>query len=215
MKKSILALVIAAITLVPATASAFSFDWGVTGGYNLSKVSFSSDRYGKNFSSGNRSGWFIGPKINLGLAAGFHIDAAATFSQRNLNVEGESEMYNSFEIPVNVKYALGLGKNFSFQFATGPQFGFGVGKSKWRLDDYDYNNTLAEQTFRRENMQMSWNLSAGMRILKAVELTANYNFALSRFGRTLVEDMPSSVTQNTGGVNCRSNTFQVQATYYF
>ncbi len=109
MKRIILSLLVALVALAPQSASAFSFDWGFTGGYNLSKVKFSKNDYKENFSSGNRSGWYLGPKIHLGLIAGFCIDASATYSQRNLEIDGESNMLHSFEIRVNLKYSLGLG----------------------------------------------------------------------------------------------------------
>ncbi len=209
MKKLILSLFAAFVAFAPQTAAAFSFDWGVTGGYNLSKVKFSDNGYKETFSSGNRSGWFLGPKIHLGIAAGFCIDAAATYSQRNIEIEGETDMFHSFEIPVNLKYSFGLGKQLAVFVSTGPQFGFALGQSKW-----DLGNTFdnCRQTFKRDNMQTTWNIGAGLRLFKHLDLGVGYNFALSKMGKTIIEDQFNTSVYTADG---RLNTFQLQATYYF
>ncbi len=210
MRKLILSLALAAFALLPQTASAFSFDWGVTAGYNLSKVKFKGNTYSETFSSGNRSGWFIGPKVHFGLIAGLGIDAAATYSQRNLEIEGKSDMLHSIEIPINLKYTIGLSKVAGVYLATGPQFGFNVGDTDWT---FAKAGSMAEATFKRENLQTTWNIGAGVRLFSHLDLGIGYNFALSKAGKTIVEAAGTGI--ELGDVDCRTNTFQIQATYYF
>lgn len=84
MRKSTLALALLLTLCFATTARAFSFDWGVTGGMNLSKVKLhgASNDY---FNSDNRAGWFVGAKANVGLFLGFGLDGALLYSQQKLN----------------------------------------------------------------------------------------------------------------------------------
>ncbi len=209
MRKLILSLALAAFALLPQTVSAFSFDWGVTAGYNLSKVKFSDNSYMDTFSSGNRSGWFLGPKIHLGLIAGFGIDAAATYSQRNMEIEGKSNMLHSIEIPINVKYTFGLSDVVGVYISTGPQFGLGLGNEEWHISQIGSTDYT---TFEREDLQTTWNIGAGVRLFKHLDVGLGYNFALSKMGEAAIEDKTG---MDLGDADCRTNTFQIQATYYF
>ena len=115
--------------------------------------------------------------------------------------------YHSFEIPVNLRYSIGLGKLGSVYFATGPQFGFGIGNTKW---------TNYKGVFKKENMVTTWNIGAGIKVLGHVEVGVGYNFAFGKTGTTTV-----TKTDNLGNViglqdmDFKTNTFQVQLTYVF
>ena len=189
------------------TASAFGFDWGVTGGMNLTKMNLKGDM-NKLFKSENRAGWFVGAKANLSIALGFGLDGAIVYSQQKYNITGaaqglysDSETARSFEIPINVKYSIGLGSLASVYLATGPQFGFNIGDKTW------YGGA-----FERENMTTSWNVGVGAKVLGHLDVGVGYNFGLGKVGEALVNEI--------GGVDWKSsdskaNTFQVQVTYYF
>ena len=80
MKKIILSLVLLVSIVGAQTASAFSFDWGVTGGYNLTKLKI--DKQSKFFDTNGNSGWFLGVKANVGLIGGFGLDGALPQQRR-------------------------------------------------------------------------------------------------------------------------------------
>ena len=82
MKKIMMTLALLLSMAWATPASAFGFDWGVTGGLNLTKLKVKGEK--KNiFSSDNQAGWFIGPKAHLNLAMGFGLDGALLYSQQN------------------------------------------------------------------------------------------------------------------------------------
>ena len=216
MKKIILTLV--AAFMVATSASAFGFDWGITGGLNYTKVKLSSksSTLSSLKSGSNQAGWNVGVRANVGLVAGFGINGALLYNQNKLKLEydgmQETETERSISIPLNLRYNFGIGKTGVF-VGTGPQFDFPLG-----------HNSLGESlmngysTFDKENMSTSWNISAGAKILGKVELTAGYTFALGPIGKSFLEGMGNQVgvTGIVGkGADIKRNMFQINATYYF
>ena len=120
-----------------ASAQAQSFSWGITGGLNVTKLKMygSFHEAQADFKSDNKAGWFIGPKIEFNTVLGIGVDAALEYSQNDLNITStnslgietsESETYRTIEIPINLRYSIGLGKMASVYVSTGPQFGFAL-----------------------------------------------------------------------------------------
>ena len=226
MKKIICSLTLLFVLSSALPASAIGFDWGVTGGWNYSKVKIKN--FKTSFDTSNRAGWFIGPKVYLSLPLGFGVDASVQYSLKRMNMGdyvydadgfavenadgtnptvSTTNNYHSFEIPVNLRYSIGLGKVGSVYLATGPQFGFGIGNTKW---------TNYDGVFKKENMVTTWNIGAGIKVLGHVEVGVGYNFAFGKTGTTTV-----TKTDNLGNViglqdmDFKTNTFQVQLTYVF
>lgn len=197
MKKIFLAFALLLSLGCAAPAAAQKISVGLTGGLNVSKVNFSKET----FSTGNRYGWFIGPKAKLTLPLGFGIDAAAVYNKRRLNLDDKknsTEDFHSIEIPVNIRYSVGLGSTASVYFATGPQFGFNVGSKKWKMSNFP-------QTFKTKSRNTSWNIGAGVTLIKHLEVGVGYNIALSKYAEAASSD----------DYDFKTNTFQVQACYYF
>ena len=211
MKKILLTLVAA---LVVTSASAFSFNWGITGGLNYTKVKVSSKSAAlSNLKSGDsQAGWNIGVRANVGLIAGFSVNGALLYNQNKLVLEQnsvkETETERSFSIPLNLRYNFGIGQTGVF-VGTGPQFDFALGSTKW-------NDALLNgaSTFDNENMSTSWNISAGAKVLGKLELTAGYTFALGAIGKAVVKQVGGQSLIG-GGADIKRNMFQINATYYF
>ena len=210
MKKIILSLVLLVSFVGAQTASAFSFDWGVTGGFNLTKLKV--DKQSKWYDSNNKAGWFAGVKVNLGLIAGFGLDGALLYNQMKYattaNITSSTlsinETARSFAIPINLKYSIGLGKQANVYFTTGPQFDFAIGDKS----DEDKGGGIVS-SFERENMTTSWNVGTGVKLFKHFDLGLSYNFGLSK----AADQALSSTTLPLNSV--KANTFKIQATYYF
>lgn len=215
MKKIIMTLTLLFSLAYATPAAAFGFDWGVTGGLNYTKLNFKGDLK-HSLKSENRAGWFIGPKVNLSLIAGFGVDASLLYSQRRFSVidkeegyAGDSKTQRSIEIPVNLKYSIGLGSIANVYVATGPQFGFNVGNHSWRFSDPDEYGM-----FSTENMTTTWNIGAGVKLLGHLDVGVGYNFALGNIGKSILSETAGQ--QYVGrSSDYKANTFQVQATYYF
>ncbi len=210
-----IALLLAFVGTVAAQAQSFSY--GIAAGYNLTKLTYSGNTK-ENFSSDNKSGWFIGPKVEFNTVIGLGVDASLQYSQRKLNISedvydesnevvGElshSKTYRTIEIPINVRYNVGLGKMASVFVYTGPQFGFPLQSMKWE-------NVGSGLNFSKEKMNTTWNIGAGVRLLKHLEANVGYNFALSKAGSAILNNLGVE----TGSLKYRTNTFQVQVAYMF
>ena len=206
MRRIILALALILSLGFSNTAQAFSFDWGVTGGYNLTKLKLDG-QFDKAFNSDNRSGWFVGAKINLGLFMGFGVDGALLYSQDKININGVddisvSETQRAFQLPLNLKYSIGLGKIANIYATTGPQFDLNLGDDNW------YN-----EQFRREDVTTSWNVGVGAKLLGHLDLGLVYNFGISKFGESFMNDVTGHDYINAG--DAKSKSFKIQLTYFF
>jgi hypothetical protein len=121
---------------------------------------------GADLDSDNRTGFFVGPMAEFTLPViGLGVDAALLYDNKSVKVDSESKSLHYIDIPINVKYTIGLGSLASVYGATGPQFSYNIGNKKWNgvdLDDSDF----------------SWNIGAGVKLLGHLQVGYNYNIAL-------------------------------------
>lgn len=207
MKKlfTLIVLVAATYFAVPANAQ---LKFGIKGGLNITDMSLSKDV----FETSNRTGFFIGPTIKFTLPiVGLGIDASALYDQREgeVNVTGDNNTIvstklkqKSINIPINLRYDIGLGSLAAVYLAAGPQFGFNVG---------DKNQSLYEDVvnWRLSSSNFSVNVGAGVMLLSHLQIGANYNIVCGKTGEITVFDGAKSVLRG------RSNTWQISAAYYF
>ena len=206
MKKIFTTIVLMAAMLVAIPAKA-GINFGIKGGYNITNFSFSGD----DLSSTNRSGFFIGPSVKIGipvLPIGFEV--AALYDQRDAKLSttanGEETLsQKSINIPVNIRYELGLGDMAGIYVAAGPQFGFNIGDKSFNFDD------VADYKLKDSNLSI--NLGAGLRLVKHLEIGFNYNIALGKTGEFNVIDGAGEALGING--NGKANAWQISAAYYF
>ena len=137
MKKIISVLMVAVCLMMAAPAQA-QLHFGIKGGLNISKLSFSKDA----FKGDNKTGFFVGPMAEFTLPIiGIGADVAALYSQTDLGVDGEKTMkLKTFAVPVNLKWSFGLGSMLGAYIAAGPQFDFNIGNKTW-ADTLLYSQT--------------------------------------------------------------------------
>ena len=201
MKKIFTTIVLMAAMLVVIPAKA-GINFGIKGGYNITNFSFSEDVIAKD----NQQGFFIGPSLKIGipvLPIGFEI--AALYDQRDAKLEGEKISQKSINIPINVRYELGLGDMAGIYVAAGPQFGFNIGDKSFNFDD------VADYKLKDSNLSI--NLGAGLRLVKHLEIGFNYNIALGKTGEFNVIDGAGEALGING--NGKANAWQISAAYYF
>ena len=204
------------------TAKAQKFSYGIVAGYDLTKVKYSGDMK-NNFSSDNKSGWYVGPKFVFSTVMGLGVDASLQYSQRKLNITQEgyydgneilgnvsqSQTYRTIEIPINLRYSIGLGSSASVFAYTGPQFGFA-------LQNMKFNNLGTGNNFSRENLNTTWNIGAGVRLFKHLEASVGYNFALGKAGKAILNGVGVNEGESQDlELKYKTNTFQVQLAYMF
>lgn len=207
MKKLFTLIVIVAATYFAVPANA-QLKFGIKGGLNITDMSLSNDV----FETSNRTGFFIGPTIKFTLPiVGLGIDASALYDQREgeVNVEADDNTLvstrlkqKSINIPITLRYDIGLGSLAAVYLAAGPQFGFNVG---------DKNQSLYKDVaeWRLNTSNFSVNVGAGVMLLGHLQVGANYNIVCGKTGEITVLDGAESVLRG------RSNTWQISAAYYF
>ena len=198
MKKilTIAVLFTALMTAVPAKAEV---KFGLKGGLNLTSMSLDANAISKS----NQAGFFIGPTVKFTLPiVGLGFDASALYDQRKAEVDDTSIKQQSIQIPINLRYGIGLGSTASIYFFAGPQFGFNVG-------DKDIKTDVGNWTFKSSNI--SANVGLGLMLLGHLQVSANYNFGLGKTGE-LEQNIPGAIKSIDDG---KLNAWQIGLTYFF
>ena len=196
MKKIFGALMIAVCIGMAMPAQA-QLHFGVKGGLNLSKASFSDVK--ENFKKDNFTGFFIGPMAEFNIPiVGLGVDASLLFAQRGIKVsEGNDDItvkQNGIDIPVNLKYTIGLGSLAGIYLAAGPDFYF----------DFAGNKTVEGMRTDKKKAEVGINVGAGLKLLNHLQVGANYNIPLGN-------------TADIEGTNAsyKTKTWQVSVAYIF
>ena len=160
MKKIVSVLMVAVALMMVAPAQAQLIKFGVKGGVNFSELDLNvKSLEGIKEKS---TGFFIGPMAEVTLPViGLGIDGAVMYSQR-----GSDELKEQgLEIPVNLKYTIGLGSMLGIYIAAGPDFFF-------NFKDVDWENVEAKKT------QVALNLGAGVKLLRKLQVGINYQIPM-------------------------------------
>ena len=207
MKKIVsLVLLLTAMTL---SLQAQGVKFGLKGGLNVSKMSLNKDV----IKSDNQTGFYVGPTVKISLPLSFGLDIAALYDQRSADVETgtsaasgsnqttpatgtEKITQKTLNIPVNLRYNIGLGGSAGIYLAAGPQFGFPVG-------DKVYNTKVGE--YRLKDANLSINFGAGVYLLKHLEIGFTYNLAAGKSGEF----------SGWNDVDTHNNAWQIGAAIYF
>lgn len=187
MKKIFSVLMVAVAMMMAAPAQAQLIKFGVKGGLNMSKL----DKEG--YKSENTTGFFIGPMAEVTLPIiGLGVDGALLYSQRGKGDYKEQGL----EIPVNLKYTIGLGSTLGFYLAAGPDFFF-------NFKDIDVANLEAKKT------QVAVNLGAGVKLLKKLQIGVTYQIPMGDSFEL------KDVTDTALNYGAKNKTWQVSAALIF
>ena len=199
MKKifGVIALAAAFMFAVPAQAQ---LKFGVKAGLNVSKASLDKGV----LSSDNRTGFFVGPMAEFTLPiVGLGVDAALLYDNKSVKVGAEGESVSStlhyVDIPINVKYTIGLGSLASVYGATGPQFSYNIG-----------GKSILDGSYALNDSDFSWNIGAGVKLLGHLQVGYNYNIALGKTAEVKEAEAIDFV-----GKSFKNNTHQISVAYMF
>ncbi len=213
MRKFFTAAIVAASMLFATSSAQAQVKFGLKGGLNVTNMSLNSEV----FDADNQTGFFIGPTVKFTLPiVGLGIDASALYDQRDAKVKVESNgssveskiKNQSINIPINLRYGVGLGSTASLFLFAGPQFGFNVG---------DKNQSLFKDMgeWRLKSSTFSVNVGLGAMLLSHLQISANYNIACGKTGETTVSDALGTTVQEAFKKNGRANAWQIGLAYYF
>jgi hypothetical protein len=196
MKKVLSVLMVAVALMMAAPAQAQLIKFGVKGGMNFSKLDTNvKSLYDAKESS---TGFFIGPMAEVTLPIiGLGVDGAVMFAQR-----GDGELKEQgLEIPVNLKYTIGLGSMFGFYLAAGPDFFF-------NFKDVEKDSGLGV-----EKSQVAINVGAGLKLLRKLQVGLTYQIPLrDSYYPTQISTVPGAEPIDLGA---RQKTWQVSLAYIF
>ena len=197
--KKLFAVVLMAVAF--AMPSKAQFSWGIQAGLNMSNVSVkdAADNVGRAIES--RTGFFVGPTVKFSLPiVGLGIDASALYDQREGKAGDETVKAQSIQIPINLRYGIGLGSVAEVFAFAGPQFGFKLsGDKNYGVADW----TLKSSTF-------SANIGIGATVLSKLQAKLNYNIALGTTGE--FESVNKTIQQVA---DAKFNAWQISLAYFF
>lgn len=202
-------LVVFALACTFAQTASAQLKFGLKGGVNITRMSFGNEL----FEADNRTGFFIGPTLKFGLPiVGLGVDISALYDQREAKIKDvfledggtlDSKLkQKAINIPVNLRYDIGLGSLAGVYLAAGPQFGFNIGDRDVSLIDNVTGWRLAKSVF-------SVNVGGGLMLLSHLQVGFNYNIVCGKTGDVTFGDGVTSAFRG------RSNSWQVSAAYYF
>lgn len=160
MKKvfSMLMIAVCCMFMATTTAQAQLIKWGVKGGVNVTKIDFD------NGIEDDMAGFFIGPMAEMTIPlVGLGVDAALLFSQKGVKAESDATKQAGLDIPVNLKYTIGLGSALGIFIAAGPDFYF------------DFKD---EPGADKKKAQVGINVGAGLKLLSHLQVGVNYNIPM-------------------------------------
>ena len=203
--KKLFAVVLMAVAF--AMPSKAQFSWGIQAGLNMSNVSVKEAVDDAGGAVKSRTGFFVGPTVKFTLPIiGLGIDASALYDQREGKSGDETIKSQSLQIPINVRYGVGLGSIAEVFAFAGPQFGFKLGGD----EDTSIGGTkVSEWTLKSSNL--SANIGIGATILSKLQAKLNYNIALGTTGE--YKGNINGVMQEIS--SAKFNAWQVSLAYFF
>lgn len=190
--------VMAALTLLAVLPANAQFSYGIKAGLNMSKVSFNKNT---GIDRDNKTGFFVGPMAEFTVPlVGIGADIALLYDNKVVNVEDTNKTLHYIDIPINLKYTLGLGDLASVFLATGPQFAFNIGdRNIWGGD------------YKLKDSQFSWNVGVGAKLLFHLQIAYNYNIGI---GKTADVSAVGAAKGIISG-KMKTNTHQISVAYMF
>ena len=214
MKKFYVMMLMAVAFAMPSKAQV---SFGVKGGLNFTNMSF--DKSSVDDFLKNKTGFFVGPTVKFQLPiTGLGIDGAVFYDQREGDIEVNTGYFvndkiteklksQSIQIPINLRFEIGLGETANVFIFAGPQVGFNIGDKTSELW-----NDMAE--WRLNTSNFSANVGLGFTILSHLQVSANYNIALGKTGEVKPKDGINAIGDVITG-DAKANSWQIALAYYF
>lgn len=209
--KKVLSLMVLAASFLPLSEADAQVKFGVKGGWNLSSLKLNDDM----FTSDNKNGFFIGPMMKVSLPlTGLGFDIAALYDQREAKMRYASDVPGSdlsrrttikqktIDVPVNLRYSIGLASMANVYFFGGPQWSINVGDENFKWDE--------ASSYSLKKNTLSFNIGAGLTFLQHIQASVNYNIEASKSGKMEIERLDDG-----DWVKGRNHTWQVSLGYWF
>lgn len=229
--KKIYGFLVLVLSLVSFSSANAQIKFGLKGGLNVTNMTFSKDVFDASNKTGFFIGPMVKVSLPLGFsidAAALYDQREANVNYKYAEVnklfagEVNDDLYydevsnantayegrvnvkqKSINVPVNLRYAIGLSSLANVFFYAGPQWGFNIG-------DKDYT-AQSHNIYSFKDSNFSVNLGLGTTLLKHLQLSANYNIAC---GKT-ADITFGKVAGNVAKAKSRNNSWQIALGYWF
>ena len=202
------------VCLAMAMPAKAQIKFGVKGGLNLASASL-SDAWDAKGNADNYTGFFIGPMVDITIPIiGLGVDGALMYSQKGTKISFDDDLGSTtfkqqgIEIPINLKYSIGLGSLASLYFAAGPSFFFNMNSD----DDLTFDSETGSLDY--DKSEVSLNLGAGVKLLRHLQLGVNYNMGLTDSAKAKI-NTSSGAWDAINGESYKSKMWQVSVAYLF
>ncbi len=184
MKKNFITFImLIAFVAVSSTAGA-QVKFGVRGEVGLNKPTFTGSGILENFRVENMNTFKIGPTVEYNMPfIGLGVDASLLYSNEKMNVQNEingnvlneiaSVQSHNLELPVNLKYKVGIISILKGYVAAGPFIGVNLSNDDFK--DLEKVTTNIEQ----KKFQAGLNFGFGAEVINRVQLGFNYHLKLT------------------------------------
>lgn len=200
MKRIITIIAVACVAFAMPSQAQVKF--GLKGGLNLTAISTD----GSSQFLSNQTGFFVGPTVKFTVPiVGLSFDASALYDQRQGKYTGNGDdrtfKVQTVQIPINIRYGVGLSSLVNVFAFAGPQFGFNIG---------DKSKDLLSAKWNLKSSNISGNVGIGATVFSKLQITANYNFQLSKTGEMEYLGTPKNETKKVN-----FNSWQLGLGYFF
>lgn len=235
--KKLFVILLGVFALGAATPAQAQVKFGVKGGLNVMNMTFTKDIFDASNKTGFFIGPMV--KVSLPLGFSVDAAALYDQKSADVKYEYTEVMYvdkttdgsfllspsvdvvyqkssgvakvkqQSINVPVNLRYAVGLGSMANMFFFAGPQWGFNIGHKNY---DTSFSNGQEDHNFFSfKNSNFSINVGLGATLLKHLQVSANYNIACGKtadisYGKAL---------ESIAKARSRSNCWQIALGYWF
>lgn len=200
-KKIILTLIVALCGMGVANAQ---FRFGVKAGLNMNSLHLNNLE--DNFNKDNHCGYTLGVMTEFQVPIiGLAFDLSAMYTRMNSDLDAkvpneENVSYNKnfLEIPLNLKYKIGLpivGSIITPYVFTGPSFAIKLDKNS--LD-----------AIKTKTCQVAWNVGLGVELVKHLQISGSYGFGMNNVAKF-------TGLVNTETVKVKNNYWTVTAAWLF
>lgn len=235
--KKLFVILLGVFALGAATPAQAQVKFGVKGGLNVTNMTFTKDIFDASNKTGFFIGPMV--KVSLPLGFSVDAAALYDQKSADVKYEYTEVMYvdkttdgsfllspsvdvvyqkssgvakvkqQSINVPVNLRYAVGLGSMANMFFFAGPQWGFNIGHKNY--DTSFSNGQEGHNFFSFKNSNFSINVGLGATLLKHLQVSANYNIAC---GKT-ADISYGKVLESIAKARSRSNCWQIALGYWF
>lgn len=186
--KKVICLLALVISMCSVDGMAQGLHFGLKAGVLGNKAEVQGMR--RQFKCENQTGFQVGPMLQYQTGLyGITLDFSLLYVQRGVKITNTSSHVSedvktqSIDIPIELKWEMGLSENFDMFLGIGPSFSFLVDKDNWgrklahiAVDAIDKN--LPSMGWR--SSEVGLNLGGGFKIVNHLMLSCYYNIGLTQ-----------------------------------